>query len=62
MTGYRNCPVVLEGEQGNLTLVADPNVHNLLEGVYDDEEWDFDGVRGGESAQRASKKRKFLDL
>lgn len=50
VTSYRNSPIVSEGCQGNLTPGADTNVDSLSVGVDDDEDWDFNGAIGKESA------------
>lgn len=60
--GYRHGPVASEGAQGNLTPGAGPNVDNLPDGVGEDEDCDFDGASGGESAQRVGIKHMFLGL
>lgn len=48
--GYLNGPVVLEGGKRNLMPGADPSVDSSAETVDDDEDCDFDGAIGGESA------------
>lgn len=60
--GYRRSPFALEGAQGNLTAVVDPDIDMLPEGVDDDEEWDFDGTVGGDSKQRVGVKRNWQDF
>lgn len=61
MTGYLDSPVVSESGKKISTPGVDLNVDCLLDGVYDNEDWDFDGARGGKSAKRKDLKRKFLD-
>lgn len=51
-----------EDAQGNLTPEANPSIDNFSEGVNDDEDWDFDGVISGKSAQCVEIKRKLQDL
>lgn len=58
LSGCRDCLVVSERCQGNLTPGADPNIHNLPEGLDDDDNWDFNGAIGGDSVQCAALKRK----
>lgn len=62
VTGYRHGSGVSKGGQENLTPGADPNVDTLLEGVGDNENWDFDGAIGEKSAQRIGTKRQLLSL
>lgn len=62
VTGCPNCPVVSKGGKGNPTPAVDPNVGYLLDGVDDNEDWDLNGARGGEPAQRVGVKRRLLDL
>lgn len=54
VTGYQIRPMALEEAQENFTPGADPNIDNLPKGVDDDDDCDFDGVVGGDSAQRVS--------
>lgn len=62
VTGYRTDPVDSEGFQENPMPGTDWSVENLTEGVDDNDDTNFDGDTGGESAQRVGMKRKLLDL
>lgn len=62
VVGYRNSSVASERVQGRLTPSADLNFDNRLEGVDDNEYWDFDGSIGGKSVQRVGEKHKLLGL
>lgn len=62
VSGYRNRPVASERAQENITSAANPNIDNLLKGVDDDDDLDFDGAIDVESAQRDCVKRYLQDL
>lgn len=62
VTGFRNSPVASEGDEKNVMLVANPNVDNLSEMVDDDDDLDFYGAIGGESAQGVCLRPKLLAL
>lgn len=62
VTGHRSRPEASGGVQGNLTPSANPNIDNLPEVFDDDDDWNFDGVIGGESAQRGVVKLLLQDL
>lgn len=52
----------MEDAHWNLTPGAVSHVDSVPEAVDDDEDWDFDGATGGESAQRVGMKRKEQNL
>lgn len=58
MRGYRDSLEVPKDSQGNLTPGADLNPDILPEVVYNDEDRDFDGAIGEESAQHVGVKWK----
>lgn len=57
VTRYRDSAVFLEGGQGNVTPVADPDMENLGESVDFFENWDLDGAIEEASAQRVGVSR-----
>lgn len=62
VSDYHDSPVVLGGDQGSITMGADPNFGYYLEGVDDDDDWDLGGVEGREVVGQASVKRKPFNL